>query len=67
MNNFTFFTSLYINIRFHSDAGKRKAIRLQKELNRFQSNFSANRILPSSYFILGGKEVGGLIVIFLQF
>jgi hypothetical protein len=36
-------------------------------VNPFQSNFSANRILPSSYFVLGGKEVDGLLVIILQF
>jgi hypothetical protein len=35
--------------------------------NPSQSNFSANRILPSSYLFLGGKEVGGLLVIILQF
>jgi hypothetical protein len=32
-------------------------------LNPFQTNFSATHILPSSYIILGGKEVGGLLVI----
>jgi hypothetical protein len=35
--------------------------------NPFQSSFSANRILPSSYLFLDGKEVGGLLVIILQF
>jgi hypothetical protein len=36
--------------------------------NHFQSNFSATRILtPQLLFILGGKEVGGLLVINLQF
>jgi hypothetical protein len=35
-------------------------------INPFQSNFSAYRILLSS-FVLGRKEVGGLLVIILQF
>jgi len=33
--------------------------------NRFQSNFSADRILPSSYLFWSGKEVGGSLVIIL--
>jgi hypothetical protein len=41
--------------------------KLCNDFNPFQSNFSANRILPSSYFVLGGKDVGGLLVIILQF
>jgi hypothetical protein len=36
-------------------------------INPFQSNFSANRILPSSYLFWVVKEVGGLLVIILQF
>jgi len=36
-------------------------------VNPFRSNFSANRILPQLLFVLGGKEVGGLRVIILQF
>jgi hypothetical protein len=36
-------------------------------INPFQSNFSATHILPQLLFILGGKEVGGLLVIILQF
>jgi hypothetical protein len=35
--------------------------------NPFQSNFSANRILPQLLFVLGSKEVGGLLVIIPQF
>jgi hypothetical protein len=33
-------------------------------LNPFQSNISANQYY---LFVLGGKEVGGLLVIILQF
>jgi hypothetical protein len=34
-------------------------------VNPFQSNFSANRILPPLLFVLRGKGVGGLLVIIL--
>jgi hypothetical protein len=35
--------------------------------NPFQSNFSANQHTSQLLFVLGGKEVGGLLVIILQF
>jgi hypothetical protein len=34
------------------------------DINHFQTNFSANH---QFLFVLGGKEVGGLLVIILQF
>ena len=30
---------------------------IQEEINPFQSNFSANRILPSSYLLWAGKRL----------
>jgi hypothetical protein len=38
MNNFTFSASLNVNIRFHSAAGNRKAIRLCEERTQSSSN-----------------------------
>jgi hypothetical protein len=40
---------------------------LSRTFNPFQSNFSANHILMQLLFVLGEKEVGGLLVIILQF
>jgi hypothetical protein len=37
-------------------------------INPLQSNFSVSHIrTPQLLFVLGGKEVGGLLVIILQF
>jgi hypothetical protein len=44
-----------------------KCKNFELHINPFQSNFSANRILPQLLFVLGGKEVGRLLVIILQF
>jgi hypothetical protein len=45
----------------------RKRRQLVNDLNPFQSNFSANRILPSSYLFWPGKSLVELLVIILQF
>jgi hypothetical protein len=48
-------------------AYRRSAVIAPLILNPFQSNFFCQPHNPQLLFVLGGKKVGGLLVIILQF